>query len=259
MSDSGRDLQFEIQYLLSLTLVVFGILSVYTIRSKINDWVGYVVVLLLAAHFSVFIIAYGFGHGTHLSIDFADTMNDYSWPILIAIAVSFVFFVIHTALGVIYLHITGEVGFTSTLGEMVIKYIVPTILTGAMVFVSKRKGYDPIAKFEDINVKVIPDFIRVYHDASETKPLTVKIENLSSDDFDYDLTVKIPQGVSLHQDTQTYDEEFTDSGTVTSGHQTRFSFEISHESSRRVSETITVDIESDGAKDRREVQLELFA
>ena len=85
----GRDLKFEIQYLLSLTLVIFGILSVEQFTSSIENWVGLIVILLLAVYFSVFTILYAFDRSMSIKIDFIDRMNDYARPILLVLSAAF--------------------------------------------------------------------------------------------------------------------------------------------------------------------------
>jgi len=256
MSNRQRDLKFEVQYILSLTLVVFGLLTVPAIRYAIDVRVAYPVIFFLACHLSVFTIVYGVGQ-TGLTVDLVEYIAGLNWPILTLIGATFVFFVLHSAIGVAYYHLSSLFTPLSIVWEIVIKYVVPLPIIGIMGYSVKRHGYDPIASFDGINIKVVPEFIRVFPEAGSSKALLIKVENNGDKTFDYDLSVDIPNVVSLHKDGEVITETFSKDGVVEPGRANRYSFDLSHLAEEHSAEEISIEISSDGATFTTDVELEL--
>lgn len=257
MSERRRDIKFEIQYLLSLTLVVFGLLSVAPVREGMNNWVAYVVILSLAAHLSIFNILYSFGHSTGPQLDMVESMERWSMPTLLFIGGSFVFLILHASIGIVYPHLTQVLGFTSTRWEIVIKYIGPILLVGIMGYSVKRRGIDPLSSFEGVNIKVVPEFVRVFPTKEASKALLVKVENNGDESFAYDLDIDIPEVVTLHKDGDTITDRYDEDSEVVPGRADRYSFELSHIAEERSAEELTVKIDADGASYITQVELEL--
>ena len=44
----------------------------------------------------------------------------------------------------------------------IVGYADPIILVSIMGYSVKRRGYDPISEFDGVNIKVVPEFIRVF-------------------------------------------------------------------------------------------------
>jgi hypothetical protein len=257
MSERRRDIQFEIQYLLSLTLVVFGILSLPALNEGMNEWVAYLVILVIAAHLSIFNIVYSFGHATNIELDMVESMGRWSGPTLLFIGASFVFLILHSSVGVIYFHLSQELNFTSGVGEMVIKYILPFFIVSTMGYSVKRGGIDPLSSFDGVNVTVVPEFIRVFPSPEESKALLVKVENNSEERFIYDLHIEIPEVATLHRGGETFTDHYDEDSEVAPGYADRRSFELSHISEEHSAEELTVTIETDGASYTTDVELEL--
>lgn len=256
MSNRRRDLKFEVQYILSLTLVVFGLLTVPVIRYAIDVRVAYPVIFFLACHLSVFTIVYGVGQ-TGLTVDLVEYIRGLNWPLLSLIGASFVFFVLHSAIGVAYYHLSSVFTPLSINWEIVIKYLVPLPIIGIMGYSVKRHGYDPLMTFDGINIKVVPEFIRVFPETGSSKALLIKVENNGDETFDYDLSVDIPDVVTLHKDGEAITGTFRDDGDVAPGRANRYSFDLSHIAEEHSAEEITVEIASDGASFTTDVELEL--
>jgi len=257
MSENRRDIKFEIQYILSLTLVVFGLLSVDPVREGMNEWVAYLVVLSLAAHLSIFNIVYSFGHATSLRVDMVDSMENWSMPTLLIIGGSFVFLILHASIGVIYLHLSEGLGSTSSQWEIVIKYVVPLFLVSIMGHSVKRRGIDPLSSFEGVNIKVVPEFVRVFPTTEGSKAVLVKVENTGHETFAYDLDIDIPEIVTLHKDDDLITDNYAEGSTVEPGRADRYSFEISHMAEEHSAEEIEITIDAGSASHTTYVELEL--
>ncbi|WP_323190438.1 hypothetical protein [Halostella sp. PRR32] len=257
MSEGRRDIQFEIQYLLSLTLVVFGLLSLAPVKEGMNNWIAYLVILSLAAHLSIFNIVYSLGHATGLSVDMVESVKHWSVPTLLFIGCTFVYLILHASIGIIYLHLNQVLGSTSSEWEIVIKYIVPLFLVGTMGYSVKRRGIDPLSSFEGINIKVVPEFVRVFPTTEGSKALLVKVENNGDETFDYDLDIDIPEIVTLHKDGDTITDHFAEDSEVAPGRADRYSFELSHIAQEHSAEELQVTINADSASYTTRVELEL--
>lgn len=257
MSERQRDIKFEIQYLLSLTLVVFGLLSIAPVKEGMNDWVAYLVILSLAAHLSIFNIVYSLGHATGLSVDMVESIKRWSVPTLLFIGGSFVFLLLHASIGIIYLHLSQVFGSTSSQWEIVIKYVVPILLVGIMGNSVKRRGIDPLESFEGVNIKVVPEFVRVFPTTEGSKALLVKVENNGQETFAYDLDIDIPEIVTLHKDDDIITGHYGEGSEVEPGRADRYSFEISHMAEEHSAEELEVTIDAGSASHTTRVELEL--
>ncbi len=252
-----RDVKFEVQYLLSLTLVVFGILSTNELQGPANEWVGYLVVFLLAIHVSIFNLLYGFAQALPFSISFFSTMRRLSWPVLLLVSFSFVYFIGHVVLSLCYHYFIQGGATTSDSWEIVIKYGAP-FLPISMMFMGFREYVSgPISTFEAVNIKIVPDSLRVFSDKSETKPLLVKVDNDGEEVFEYTLDIEIPEQVTLHLDDDSFTGSFSDDSSLQGGHGDRYSFELSYEGEQRSIDILDVEVKFEGGSQSQNVELQL--
>jgi hypothetical protein len=257
MFEDRRDIQFEIQYLLSLTLVVFGLLSIDPVSNAINKWLAYLVILFLAGHLSIFNIVYSFGHATGLEVDIADSVENWSRPTLLLIGASFVYLILHASSSIIYLQLSQDLSSTSDKWEIVIKYIAPLILVGIMGHSVKRRGIDPLSSFEGINIKVVPEFVRVFPTTEGSRAILVKVENNGQETFDYDLDLHIPEIVTLHKSGDIITDQYAESSTVEPGRADRYSFEVTHMADEHSAEELEIIIDAGSASYTTQIELEL--
>lgn len=246
----ARDLQFEVQYLLSLTLVVFGLLSANPISRSVNNWVGLFVVLLLAIYFSIFNILYSFEQSTSIEIDFISRMNKYAKPVLLILSTAFAYFVSHTITAVVLDGSLLTSVNTSVTRQTIIKYGVPIAPIGVIALVINLFVAGPIRRYEKVTTKVIPKTIRVFGSQGDTQPLTIKIENDGDKVLPWELSIETPEDVSL-------DADDTNSGSLKPGRAFRKTFELSHSAETRRTDTLDVSINFEGASREEEVELRL--
>jgi len=265
MSEGERDLRFEVQYILSLSLVVFGLISVPGVREGIDVWTAYPIILFLAIHLSVFTLVYSIGK-TGFTVDLVEAIEDLQ--IFPFIGAAFAFFILHSVFAILHSHLSAVEYYRIaanysplpifwTTGEIVIKYVVPIVLVGIMGYSVKRRGFDPLDTFEGINIKVVPEFIRAFPAPGESKALLVKVENNGDETFGYELDINIPDIVTLHKQGEPVVEQFSDSQSLSPGQAKRYSFEVSHISEDHTAEELDVKINAGGASFSETVELEL--
>lgn len=252
-----RDLKFEVQFLLSLTLVVFGLLSIETFNESINPWIGYFVILLLSIHFSIFNLSYGIGQGIPYSIDFLDSLRRWSRPVLFAISMAFAYFIGHTLHALGADHVISNFSSVPLGWEILIEYVSPIFYIGVMVVAFKNNVQDTIEEMEDINIKIIPHSIRIYPSSDETKRLTVKIENLGEASFEYGLDINIPPEVFLELDGEPIEDSYNSTGEVAPDRAKRMSFGLFHEADQRATDIISVSMDFEGGSKTQEVEVDL--
>jgi hypothetical protein len=252
-----RDLKFEVQYLLSLTLVIFGLLSVDSVSESIEVWIGISVVILLSIYFSIFTVLYGLHQSTPIKIDFIDRMNRHGKTVLMIISVGFAYFIGHTISAIVYENVLAGLDFTTERWQTIINLGVPLLPIGIMSGVYRNYVAGPSSKYTDVNVKVIPDSIRVFPSRDDTRPLTIKVENDSNEDVSFTLTIDVPENVAIHSDVQTFTNEFADSDVISSGRAYRKNFQLSHSSDTRLSDLIEINVDFEDASHKKEVELQL--
>lgn len=252
-----RDIKFEVQFLLSLTLVIFGLISVREIGTSINKWIGIGEIFLLAVYFSIFNIVYGFKRSLPMEIDFVESLDRLARPVLLLLTAGFAYFISHVVFAVFHDYVFLNYSFTSAPRIMVIKYVAPIIPIGVMTMVLNIFVLNPFKKYNNITVKVIPKSIRIFPGVNDSRPLTVKIENDGEEPISWDLAFSLPEDITLHRDGSVFTGEFSEEGELDPGHAYRKSFEFSHISQAPTNEIITVDIDFGGASQTEEIDAEL--
>lgn len=237
-----RDFKFEVQFLISLTLVVFGILSNPELSESIDSWIGISVVLLLGLYFSVFIIIYGYGRTLPIKIDLIHTMEQSSKPILLVITTAFTYFVLHAAFAILYDNWPMDFGFTFSIRPSIITHIAPIIPIGIVVIAVTAFVIMPLKKYSDLNIKVIPNSLRVFPEHDERATFTTKIENLGVNELDWQLSIDIPEDTILEVDGESFSDDFVREGNLNPNRAFRQDFEVFHTSSERTNREIVVSI-----------------
>lgn len=248
-----RDIKFEVQFLLSLTLLVFGILSVPQISGQINNYVAYLLILALAMHLSTFNILYWFDHSLEFSLDFVESMKKISRPSLSAITILFVYLIGHIVASVAYNDVFLAWAITTAPRVIIIRYLAPGIVVIGMVLIFNRRVSDPVDDMDDINIKVIPDSVKIFPDSSHSDVLTIKIENNGEDLFPYDLRAEGPETISIETTMASPSSIYEDSGELQPGRASRWNLKLSHDEYERSTEVINVVITFDGARKEYEI------
>lgn len=255
----NRDIRFEIQYLLTLTLVVFGLLSIEDLHPIIDRRVGYLVVLLVSLHLALFNLYYGYGEALSYSIDFVERMHSRSRYILYLTAMSFVYLIIHWLFSAVHQYLLAEYLPDYWKWEIFIDYAAPILIIGIMGFYFRENVSDPRERFRDIQIKIFPQEVRVFPSTRDSKPFTVKIENDSEQPFEYDLEINAPTLITLHSDGEEYSNVFTAHGRLNPGRADRRTFELSHSAPERILDVIEVIVRFEGGQKAEEVEADLVA
>lgn len=253
MFDQGRDTKFEVQFLLSLTLVVFGLMSQQTINDVTFESVGYVLIFFVSTYLSVFVLMYSVEEALSIRVDFLSSMDEISWPLLLAISTVFIYYIGHVIVSVV-VDVWVINSYASSLNF--IKLVVPILPILVMVPVYEDKVKGPVQSFSDINIKIIPDSVRVF-DQKDDRPITIKVENLGDALFDYELQIDIPDDVTLVRNESEFQEEFQQERTVEPKRADRLNFYPVHSLTERTNEILVVRVDFDGGYQEKEVPLKI--
>jgi low affinity Fe/Cu permease len=184
-------------------------------------------------------------------------MNRYVRPVLLLLSAGFAYFVGHTILAVGYDNLLAGAGFTTDTWQMVIKYAVPIIPIGIMTGVLQMFVVGPFNKYIDVNIKVIPSFIRVFPSYEETRSLTIKIENDSEKEISWELSIDVPEDVTLHSEGVNHIEYFTEDGGLRPGRAFRKTFQLSHTAETRRSDVLEVNVDFEDASHTEQVDVQI--
>lgn len=253
MFDQGRDIKFEVQFLLSLSLVVFGLMSRQLIREVTFDWIGYILIFVVSIYISIFILLYSIEDALSVKIKLLSSMDELSWPLLLLISTIFIYFIGHS---IISLTLDSVIGYSFAPSLIFFKVVIPILPIAIMAPVYEEHVRGPVEVFSDINVKVIPNSLRVF-DERDDRPFTVKVENLGSDTFDYDIQISIPDNVILHRNDEEIIGEFQETRSVGSNRADRLNFYVTHTLSERTNEEILVNLHSDGGHYEKSLQIQI--
>lgn len=252
-----RDLKFEVQYLLSLTLVIFGLLSVEKISESVNIWIGIAVIVFLSIYFSVFTVFYAFDQSPHFRIDFLDKLSRFVNKILMLISIAFVYFIGHAVFSITYHNLPPGMKPANITWQTVINFGLPILPIAVMVGVFKMYVADPHNRYEEVKVKVIPNSIRVFPSKDQTQPLTIKVENGSDREISWNLSIDIPSEITFHEEGREHTGDFHESGSLTPKRAFRKNFELSHAATERLSELVEVIIDFEDASHQEDVEIQL--
>lgn len=264
----ARDIKFEIQFLLSLTLVVFGLLSIEPLKSTINPLVGYGVILFLSIHLTLFNLYYGYGEALEISLDFVERMNSRSSITLFITTMSFSYFILHWIFSSVRQHSILSSGWQYIAsifssgglpGEMFMDYVAPFLIIALMGYLFKENVSGPLSRFRDIDIKIFPKEVRVFSTIRDSKPFTVKMENASSGIFEYEVEISIPKNVVLHYDGESFEESYSDAGDLEPDRVYRKTFDLTYNGEERALDKIEIAIHFDGGTKTEHVEADLIA
>lgn len=114
-----------------------------------------------------------------------------------------------------------------------------------MTSFTQREVSDPLSDFRDINFKVIPEKLRVFPDDEEE--ITVKVENRGEDEFEFELLIRIPEGVTLIDRVgNVYSNEWATKTAKPSQRALRKTFTVTHDNMEAANDEIEVELKSAG-------------
>lgn len=223
-----RDIRFEIDYILSLTVATLGFLSIRGIKDYFDERLGYLFLALLSAHLLLFNSHYIFKNILTVDIKRFSNFESPSRYSLYTITVLFSYLFSHLLISSMYnyfdpgspivLDIAASVGNNPYLEEIIldvrqglaktlILYALP--IFGVLVFMAPLLAVVPSMKFfNDVEVVVSPGEIEITDTFDETKELTISVLNNSKDDFEFNITIDIPEDIVLREGDEEFQKKF---------------------------------------------------
>jgi len=259
-----RDIRFEIDYILSLTVATLGFLSIRGIKEYFDVRLGYLFLGILAVHLLLFNSHYLFKNIISIDLKRFSNFEKPSRYSLYTITVLFSYLFSHLLASGLYnylgfnspivISIAESVGnnpvletivlnIHSSLAKTLIIYALPIL--GVLVFMAPLLAVIPSMKFHNgVEVVVSPENIEITDNFDETKDLSISILNNSSEEFSFDIQIDIPEGVILCYNNEEYQEKFKESATLSKKNPAKkLNFGLKYTGNRRLKANIPIKIE----------------
>jgi len=186
----ARDWQFEMEYLLNLTLLILGFLTVPIISNYINITLAFIFLLLVSFHVILFNLAYIFKMMSDFETTRVIKLEKLSKGTLISVMISFsyiIFYIIINSILSSFILIKFWVCFISL--------ILPAFII-AVIFIPLFKLYQLLSIFKKIKVIFAPkDEIEIFSNFEDTERLFLKIENKTSQKQTFKVQISPPEQV----------------------------------------------------------------
>lgn len=275
----SRDIRFEIDYILSLTVATLGFLSIKGIKGYFDERLGYLFLGLLSIHLLLFNSYYIFEN--ILSIDF-NIFSNFESPsryslYLISVVFSYLFSHLITSVSHNYL-ISGEpfvidlccvrgfglsqsefiLNIHTGLGKTLILYALPIL--GVLAFMAPLFAIVPSMQFfNDVQIVVSPESIEIADEFDDTKQLTVSILNNSDEKFEFNINIDLPENVILRYDDGEFDEEFNKSISVSRTNPgERLNFRLRYTGDERLRTIVPIKVEHKYTSKEYTVEADLY-
>lgn len=263
----ARDHQFEIQYLISLTIAVLAIITIEGIRQYLDVWLGYLLLFTISIHFVLFNIYYTFGEAVEIELDAVNWLqreSRWTWGLITGL---FLFLILHTVFGNLLVNFTecsmtvnnrlpnSLVTVNCVNAKILIAYALPLLIVGAMGVHFGRKIWSPFRTLRDVNIKIAPSHLKIFSTAKDTEPLFIKVENEGSKKFDYEINVSLPEGVNTEYNGSSISEKLTSESVIEPGRQDRFDLPLEYSGREMRSDLIEVEIEHETGTKTKDIEV----
>lgn len=275
----ARDIRFEIEFLLSLTVGVLGFVAIRNIREAWNNAIGYLFLLFISLHMIGFITYYVYNNATSLNIPVIQRLERLTRYTLMAITGLFLFLVAHISFSGIFIALQPcdwEVDLLSwwcTPYNLAFFSLLParTFLTLLVPFLSVLTLGSPLLiliptlrLFSDINIIISPPEIDIYDNYTNTKPLSITLQNGKDDGKTREFTVSIdpPEEVLMRYDDEEDKirevKEFSSDIELDSRREDTFNFELKYEGEEYQSDSIDIVVSHRSVSKEKSVETVLY-
>lgn len=272
----SRDIRFEIEYLLSITIASLGFLS-SDLSTFMDNRIAYIFLCFISLHLLVFNSYYVFSRIMDIQLSRMPELTTISRYSFYLTSVSFSYLLSHIVTTGFYktVSVCPNEQATNTLfsgyrlcssadfwsisfhpAKMLIMYASPIV--GVLVFMAPLLAVVPsIQFFDDIEVVVSPTDLEITDNFDDTITLSISLMNNSQDERDFDVLIDLPEDITLRHDGTTHEDTFKKPVTLTgqrpadklnielkytgtTRNQTQIPIQIQH---RFTSKTQTVDVD----------------
>lgn len=265
-----RDYQFEMTYLLSLTVATLAVITIENVRVIVDIRIAYFLLFFVSIHTVLFNFFYTFENIGLFRNRMASAVKNRTQYSLFFITVCFLYLVFHVVGGFLgellsFCNQPSSSIFVSlisvsepcTLGIMFMRYGSPTLLVGlAMIPLWKR--IVPALRLRKIDISIQPDDIRIFSTYEHTEPLFINVSNNSAKMETFDIRISFPESVCWKTNKEHCSEDFQKTADIESGQREPLNLQLRYKGDESKTERILVELEHNYGVFTNDVQVSLY-
>lgn len=246
----NRNYSFEAGYLINLTLLVLGALSLPVIKNYISLYVAYFFFAITSVHLVIFNLSYFFENSTPFEIESINKLNKISRFSFGSVSITFVYVFFHVPLNYVSKSLLKN-------QEPIISFLVPLILTALILFfIVKRKIYEKIIEYRNIEIELQPSKISVFPSYDETQRMILRITNNSEKEREFKINISAPEGVTMRYQNME-GEELNITERASKG-KIPLDIDLKYDEEERKSDLIEIEIKHQDMKEKKKVIANCF-
>jgi len=190
-----KDKRFEIQYIISLTLLALGFVTAPLLSKWIQPIIPYLFLAFAGIHIVLFNTAYMFDKMTEFKTQKVENLLKWSDHTLKILSIAFTYFITYLFVELVFSYATLDpITLNGLEINQLLKYIIPLIITLIIVYYGWRIKKIQL-KFKNINVNFEPKKIDIFSNYEDTDPIFFKIENRTDDEKEFRIEMDFPKDV----------------------------------------------------------------
>jgi len=253
-----RDRRFEVQYLLSVMIVVSGIAASRNFSRYLTGVVAGGFLLLIAIHLTLLSVRYSFSQITDVvDVDVERLSAITPWT-LVLITLGFVYVSTHVVVHAILLtgaatRVFRRVCENPSVVRSIIIHLFPMLPMGLLGVPAIQKIRSSLRVSRDLSLHVVPDTVQVYPEADQTEEILVDVEKDTDREYELTLDIDLPKQVMAEVGDDLYVEKFSKDISLNGTTRDKTEVSLCHDSREKRAVTLEVEIEHSDKKMVREV------
>jgi len=249
----SRDEQFEVQYLLSLMVVVLG-LTTSNIDNILSQIVGIAFLFISSIHLLLLTSYYSLEKGSEMELPIASSIRGYSRKTLQLTTIGFLYLLTHTVCYALLRRYAVPVwGFSVSTVKTIITFGLPLLLVGVMSGTFLHKVWKPYRVSRDISLNIIPDSVRLYPEFEDSDPVLVEILNDGRKTYNLELSIELPATIIADIDRETHADTYQKQIALTDDREP-IHLRLRHNAQETQKELIRVRVEHDHGTIEEEIE-----
>jgi len=237
-----RDEQFEVQYLLSLTVVILA-LTTSDLEYILDEVVGLGFFGISSIHLIVLTGSYTLEKATESTLNITNSIKTISNRTLQVTTLSFIYVVVHIGTYSILSDKFGAVyGISASSVQTVITFGVPFLPVMVILVWAKWLLATPLQASRDLSLNVVPNDVQIFRNFDDGEPILAELLNRGENEYDITLHIQLPEGVVAEIDWEEYEGEYRDKFTL-SDERYPLNIQLRHNHQERKREVIRLTAE----------------
>lgn len=275
----SRDIRFEVNYLLTLTVAVLGFLSIEGIKNYFDEKLGYLFILFVSLHLLFFNIYYTFNKTTEYTFAYSGQLRDGTKFTFYSMSVLFSYLIAHILATFLYISMDMCASPSASLDFLLLQInCVPAQLLGlglnpARIFISYglpllavvvfafplMATIPSLRFFNDIEIIISPPEIEITPIYEENFDLSITFLKDSDNSEDFSIEVLPPDNVLLKHEDEEVRALSIDNITLPPGESgDKISLQLRYEGNERRDENIDVKIKHRLTTKTKQVKAKLY-